>query len=241
MNASSPTASTSSTSRTSGSTWMATAEPEPHVHAGRVGLDRRVDEVLELGKRDDLVEAVGDLALGEPEHHAVDEDVLAAGDLGMKAGAQLDERRHAAAGPGRCPPVGLPMPAMSLSIVLLPEPLRPTMPKVSPAATSNDTPFSASNVSSGCRSRSDAAGQQRALQRARTACAARSGGRPCGRRAPRSRSYRPRGRRSEVAKPSGSGHTSSASVSRSRSNTKYPMRAQRAEAAPTRKQPRPTA
>ena len=32
----------------------------------------------------------------EPEHHAVDEDVLAAGDLGMKAGAELDQRRDAA-------------------------------------------------------------------------------------------------------------------------------------------------
>ena len=32
-------------------------EPEPHVHARRVGLDRRVDEVLHLGELDDLVEA----------------------------------------------------------------------------------------------------------------------------------------------------------------------------------------
>ena len=37
-------------------------EAEAHVHAGRVGLDRRVDEVLELGELDDLVEAPGDLA-----------------------------------------------------------------------------------------------------------------------------------------------------------------------------------
>ena len=63
------------------------------------------------------------------------------------------------------PDVGLPMPAISFSIVLLPEPLRPTMPKVLPGATSNDTPFSASNTSSGCRSLQDAPGQQRALQR----------------------------------------------------------------------------
>ena len=32
-------------------------EAEPHVHAGRVGLHRRVDEVLQLGELDDLVEA----------------------------------------------------------------------------------------------------------------------------------------------------------------------------------------
>ena len=40
-------------------------EAEPHVHAGRVGLHRRVDELLELGELDDLVEAPRDLALRE--------------------------------------------------------------------------------------------------------------------------------------------------------------------------------
>ena len=33
-------------------------EPEAHVHAGRVGLHRRVDEVAQLGELDDLVEAL---------------------------------------------------------------------------------------------------------------------------------------------------------------------------------------
>ena len=71
-------------------------EAEAHVHARRVGLDRRVDEVLQLGELDDLVEALLDLLLREAEHDAVDEDVLAAGDLGVEAGAQLDQRRDAA-------------------------------------------------------------------------------------------------------------------------------------------------
>ena len=69
---------------------------EPHVHAGRVGLDRSIDEVLELGEFDNLVEAVGDFALGQAEHDAVDEYVLAAGDLGMEAGTELDQRRNPA-------------------------------------------------------------------------------------------------------------------------------------------------
>ena len=34
--------------------------------------------------------------LRQAEHDAVDEDVLAAGDLGMEAGAELDQRRDAA-------------------------------------------------------------------------------------------------------------------------------------------------
>ena len=40
-------------------------EPEAHVHAGRVRLDGRVDEVRQFGELDDLVEALRDLALGE--------------------------------------------------------------------------------------------------------------------------------------------------------------------------------
>ena len=71
-------------------------EAKPHVHAGGIGLDRRVDEVLHLRELDDLVEAVPDLLVGQAEHDAVDEDVLAAGDLGVEAGAQLDQRRDAA-------------------------------------------------------------------------------------------------------------------------------------------------
>ena len=46
----------------------------------------------QLGELDDLVEAPRDLALRKPEHDAVDEDVLAAGNLGMESGAELDER-----------------------------------------------------------------------------------------------------------------------------------------------------
>ena len=68
-------------------------EAEPHVHAGGVGLHRRVDELLHLGELDDLVEALVIFRLGQAEHDAVDEDVLAPGDLGMEAGAELDQRR----------------------------------------------------------------------------------------------------------------------------------------------------
>ncbi len=74
---------------------------QAHVHAGGVGLHRCVDEVLELGKLDDLVEAPRDLPAREAEHDAVDEDVLAARDLGMKSRAQFDERRHPAVDPHR--------------------------------------------------------------------------------------------------------------------------------------------
>ena len=57
---------------------------------------------LQLGEVDDLVEALLDLALGQAEHDAVDEDVLAAGDLGMEAGAELDQRGDAAVDRDAC-------------------------------------------------------------------------------------------------------------------------------------------
>ena len=161
-------------------------ESKAHVHARGVGLHRRVDEVLELGERHDLVEARGDLALRQAEHHAVDEDVLASGDLRVESGAQLDERRDAAVD-RTDPEVGLPMPAIIFSIVLLPDPLRPTMPNVLPGRTSNDTPFSASNDSSGRRSRRGARTAARSSA-SRTASVARSGGRSFERREPRWRS-----------------------------------------------------
>ena len=71
-------------------------EAEAHIHAGGVGLDGSVDELLELGERHDLVETLVDLTTRESEHDAVDDDVLTPGDLGVKAGAQLDEGGHAA-------------------------------------------------------------------------------------------------------------------------------------------------
>ena len=71
-------------------------KPEPRVHARRVGLDRRVDEALHLREGHDVVEALLDLAPGEAEHDPVDRHVLAAADLGMEAGSQLDQGGHAA-------------------------------------------------------------------------------------------------------------------------------------------------
>ena len=60
-NDASPTASTSSTIRIVGLEERGDREPEPHLHAARVELHLPVDRVLELGERDDLVEALGDL------------------------------------------------------------------------------------------------------------------------------------------------------------------------------------
>jgi len=67
-------------------------ESEPHLHAGAVALQRRVDELLQLGKGHDLVELVRDVGPAHPEDGAVQEDVLATGEFADQPGAHLDER-----------------------------------------------------------------------------------------------------------------------------------------------------
>jgi hypothetical protein len=72
-------------------------EAEAHVHAGGIGPDRPVDRILELREGDDLVEALADLRAPEAVDRAVEEDVLAAAEVGVEAGAELQERADAAA------------------------------------------------------------------------------------------------------------------------------------------------
>ena len=73
-------------------------EAEAHVHPGGVGPHGQVDELLELGERDDLVHHLADARAREAVDRAVQEDVLAAGEVGVEAGAELEQRRDAAAG-----------------------------------------------------------------------------------------------------------------------------------------------
>ena len=72
-------------------------EGQPQVHPGRVVLDRRIDEALDLGEGDDLVELRADLRPPHAEDGAVEVDVLGAGQLGMESGADLQQRADAAA------------------------------------------------------------------------------------------------------------------------------------------------
>jgi len=78
-------------------------EAEADVHAGGVVLDRLFHEVAETGELHDLVIAPPDLALREAEHGAVDEDVLAPRNFGVKTGAKLN---HGGDPPGDGDPPG---------------------------------------------------------------------------------------------------------------------------------------
>ena len=73
-------------------------EAQPNVHPRRVVLHRRVDERLELGEADDVVEDPVDLGVLEPEDRPVEVDVLTAGELRVKAGAEFEQRRHSPGG-----------------------------------------------------------------------------------------------------------------------------------------------
>ena len=70
-------------------------EREPQGHPGRVALDRHVDELLDLGEGDNLVEPGLYLLLPHAQHRAVEVDVLAAGQVGVERGADLEQRAHA--------------------------------------------------------------------------------------------------------------------------------------------------
>ena len=71
-------------------------ETEPHVHPRRVRAHRDVDEALQLREGDDLVHVPPDVLALEAEDGAVQVDVLAARELRVEAGAELEQRADAA-------------------------------------------------------------------------------------------------------------------------------------------------
>ena len=73
-------------------------EAEPHRHPGGVRAHRPVDRVLQLCERHDLVEPRLDIGAAEALDRAVQEHVLAAGEVEVEAGAELEERADAALG-----------------------------------------------------------------------------------------------------------------------------------------------
>src|SRR5438874_2108484 len=72
-------------------------EGEADVHAGAVPLDRRVEELLDLGKINDFIEFAVDFRLLHPQDAAVQINVLAARQLRVKTSPYFEEAAHAAA------------------------------------------------------------------------------------------------------------------------------------------------
>ena len=71
-------------------------EGEPHVHPAGVAFHRRIEELLGLGEGHDAVEFPVDLAPVHPQQRAVEINILAPGQLGVKAGADFEQRAHPA-------------------------------------------------------------------------------------------------------------------------------------------------
>jgi hypothetical protein len=95
-------------------------EPEAHVHARRVRLHRRVDELLELGELDDLVEAPRDLRFERPSMMPLMKTFSRPEISGWNP-APSSISAEIAPLTVDVPVVGLVMPATHLSMVLLPD------------------------------------------------------------------------------------------------------------------------
>ncbi|MCY1245375.1 hypothetical protein D9M72_585230 [compost metagenome] len=76
-------------------------ECQPQIHARGIELNLGVNELADLRKLNDVVEAVVDLLLGHPQDGAVQVDVVTAGKIGVKSRTHFDEAGYAAPGPYR--------------------------------------------------------------------------------------------------------------------------------------------
>jgi len=115
-------------------------EAEARVHPRRVALDRRVDELVDAGEVDDGVELPRDLGARHAHDRALQVDVLAAGQIGVKAGGDLDEPADAA--------LDVHAPAdlrEQLEDRRLAGAVGPMMASASPEPTSNETSRTAQN------------------------------------------------------------------------------------------------
>ena len=71
-------------------------ERQPNDHAARIGFERLVDELADLGERQDVVEFRFDLLGREAQERPVEEDILAAAELVVEARAKLQQGIDAA-------------------------------------------------------------------------------------------------------------------------------------------------
>ncbi len=120
------------------------SETETYLHAGRVPLDRRVDELFELRKGHDFIELPDNFAFAMPRNGTVQENVFAAGQVGDQTRSDLYQWRDPSLDSMR-PDVGVEILASNFRSVLLPAPLWPMMPTTSPCSMEKLTSSSALN------------------------------------------------------------------------------------------------
>src|SRR6266540_6848816 len=71
-------------------------EGQPYNHTARVHLHRLLDKLADIRERGDLVEALLHLSAAEAQYRAVKKHILAPGELGVEAAAQLQQGGDAA-------------------------------------------------------------------------------------------------------------------------------------------------
>ena len=71
-------------------------ERQAHVHTAAVTLDRRIQELLDLGKSDNFIELPLDLRSRHAQNRPVQKNIFSAGEFGMKAGPDFQQTRYAA-------------------------------------------------------------------------------------------------------------------------------------------------
>jgi hypothetical protein len=73
-------------------------EGQPQEHAGRIPLDRSVEEPPHPGEVDDLAHPPIDVTARQPQDRPTEADVLASGQFRMEARARLEDRADPAPG-----------------------------------------------------------------------------------------------------------------------------------------------
>lgn len=70
-------------------------EGQADVHAAAVAFDGRIQEFFDFGEGDDFVEFAFDFGAAHAQHGAVQVDVFASGQFGVKSGADFQQAGHA--------------------------------------------------------------------------------------------------------------------------------------------------
>jgi hypothetical protein len=69
---------------------------QPYIHSTGIPFHRRIEELFDAGEVDDGVELFLDFGAFHAEDGAIEEDIFAAGEFGVEAGADFEERADAA-------------------------------------------------------------------------------------------------------------------------------------------------
>ena len=72
---------------------------QAHIHPARITLDRGINELLDLGKSHDLIQLAANFLPGHAQDRAIQVDILAPGQVRVKAGAHFQQAGDASLHP----------------------------------------------------------------------------------------------------------------------------------------------